>query len=94
MSRGLCIAFVIHSSPDPFQMDIIPISNIHLPKRIQGAGRSSGSFLQANWISQYLSRSPSQMVEIRPPSLFYQDIWTCKVSASYPFYIQNCITVR
>ena len=42
--------------------------------------------LQLKWISQYLRYPTSLMAEIWPPSIFFQYICTCKVSAQSIMY--------
>ena len=48
--------------------------------------------LQLKWISPNLRYPTSKMAEIWTPSIFFQYICTCKVSASYRLNSQTCIS--
>ena len=42
-----------------------------------------------NWDSRYLCHFSTEMAEIWSPGTFFQDVWTCKISALYPLYSQS-----
>ena len=51
-------------------------------------GSQSGS-LHSKWISQYLRHFSTEMAEIWSPGTFFEDVWTCKISALYLLYFQT-----
>ena len=47
------------------------------------------SWWNVKWITLYLCCLLTEMAEIWSPGTFFQDVWTCKISALYLLYFQN-----